>query len=55
MVYYIEKTISKTVIHKIEAKNADDAKMKIEKGEIGEIVETFAKRSLRNVSGAYKK
>ena len=28
---------------------------KIEKGEEGEIIETYAKRSLRNVSGAYRK
>ena len=54
--YFIERKIEKIEVYEVAAKNCDEAKRLIdEEQKNGKIVDHKAVKTLRNVSGFYKK
>ena len=55
-IYFIEKRIEKTEVYEVVAKNCDEAKKIIDEDERnGKVVDRKVAKTLRNVSGLYKK
>lgn len=54
--YFIERKIEKIEVYEVVAKNCDEAKMLIDEDKKnGKLVDHKAVKTLRNVSGLYKK